>query len=57
MNILFLRLERGLNMKKNELENIRVKYQVSITLKDSEGQIQWGRYNAMLVINTILIFF
>lgn len=41
-------------MKNDELENTRVKYQAALSLFTSEGQIQWSRYNAMLVVNTIL---
>lgn len=41
-------------MKNDELENARVKYQAALSLFTSEGQIQWSRYNAMLVVNTIL---
>ena len=37
-----------------ELENARIKYQTSLNLFSSEGQIQWSRYNVMLVINTLL---
>lgn len=43
------------NLDSDRLENIRTKYQNAITLKDSESQIQWNRYNAILVINTILL--
>lgn len=42
-------------MKNNEFENSRVKYQAALSLFASEGQIQWSRYNAMLVVNTILV--
>lgn len=31
------------------------KYQVAVNLFTSEGQIQWSRYSAILIINTILI--
>ena len=37
-----------------ELENTRIKYQTSLNLFSSEGQIQWRRYSAMLLINTLL---
>jgi hypothetical protein len=42
-------------MNKEELENTRLKYQKSLDLFASEGQIQWSRYNTMLLINTIII--
>lgn len=38
-----------------DLENIRLKYSSVLTMKASEGEIQWSRYNAMLVANTIII--
>lgn len=41
--------------KQQELENARIKYSSTIGLKCSEGEIQWNRYNAMLVANTIII--
>ena len=40
-----------------DLENARVKYNAVLNLKASEGDIQWNRYNAMLVVNTIIIGF
>lgn len=40
-----------------DLENARVKYIAVLSLKASEGEIQWSRYNAMLVVNTIFIGF
>lgn len=43
--------------KEVELENARIKYSAVLSLKSSEGEIQWSRYNAMLVINTIIIGF
>lgn len=39
----------------DQLENARVKYQEALSLFASEGQIQWSRYSAILVINTIFI--
>lgn len=42
-----------------DLANARLKYQSAINLKTSEGEIQWARYNCMLVVNgafTGLIF-
>lgn len=41
-------------MKNDELENARVKYQAALSLFTSEGQIQWSRYGAMLLVNTLL---
>lgn len=38
-------------------ENARVKYSAVLNLKASEGEIQWSRYNAMLVVNTLIIGF
>lgn len=38
-----------------DLEDARVKYTAAIALKCSEGEIQWNRYNAMLIVNTIFI--
>lgn len=32
----------------------KVEYQTAMSLFSSEGGIQWGRYSAMLVVNTIL---
>jgi hypothetical protein len=43
--------------RKIKLENARVKYSSVIDLKNAEGQIQWSRYNAMLVVNTIFLGF
>lgn len=40
-----------------DLENARVKYSAVLSLKASEGDIQWSRYNAMLVVNTIIVGF
>ncbi len=40
-----------------DLENARIKYSSVLDLKNSEGEIQWNRYNAMLVVNTIFIGF
>lgn len=40
-----------------ELENTRIKYSSVLNLKNSEGEIQWNRYSAMLVVNTIFIGF
>ncbi|MEK7533582.1 MAG: hypothetical protein AAB542_04065 [Patescibacteria group bacterium] len=42
---------------KQNLENIRTKYSSALSLKASEGEIQWNRYNSMLVVNTIIIGF
>lgn len=42
-------------MKNEKLENARIKYQTAINIFNSEGQIQWGRYNAMLVVNSLLL--
>ena len=42
-------------MKKEELENTRLKYQMTLNLFSSEGQIQWNRYNAMLAVNVIIL--
>lgn len=42
-------------MKNDELENARVKYQAALDLFKSEGQIQWTRYSAMLLVNTVVI--
>jgi hypothetical protein len=39
----------------NKQANIRTKYQVSISLFASEGQIQWLKYAAMLTVNLILV--
>lgn len=39
------------------LDNIRIKYSNVLNLKTSEGEIQWNRYNAMLLANTIIIGF
>lgn len=39
----------------DKLEDARVKYQEALSLFRSEGQIQWNRYSAMLVVNTIFI--
>lgn len=39
----------------DKFENIRIKYQEAIGLKNSEGEIQWHRFNAILIVNTILI--
>ncbi len=47
--------EEDIKHDSNYSDNIRVKYQAAITLKDSESQIQWSRYSAILVINTLLI--
>jgi len=41
--------------KSQNTENLRTKYLGSLTLYTSEGQIQWSRYNAMLIVNTIFI--
>jgi len=38
-----------------ELKDARSKYQASVNLFMSEGQIQWSRYSAILVVNTVLI--
>lgn len=35
------------------LENARVKYSSVLSIKNSEGEIQWNRYNSILVANTI----
>ena len=35
-------------------DDIRIKYQAAIDLFIHEGQVQWNRYNAMLVVNTAL---
>lgn len=37
-----------------KIENIRTKYLSAIQLSISEGQIQWSRFNTILLINTIL---
>lgn len=42
-------------MNKEDLENTRLKYSAVLSMKASEGEIQWSRYNAMLVVNTIII--
>lgn len=42
-------------LERDELENARVKYQGAISIHNSQGEIQWTRYSAMLVINTVLI--
>lgn len=42
-------------IKNGKLENARIKYQEALSLFRSEGQIQWNRYGAMLIINTIFI--
>lgn len=36
-------------------ENSRVKYLTAVNLRISEGEIQWSRYNAILIVNTIFI--
>lgn len=36
-------------------ENIRIKYQAALGLKVSESQIQWDRYNVILIVNTVLL--
>lgn len=36
-----------------DLANARLKYQAVISLKTSEGEIQWARYNCMLVVNGV----
>ncbi len=42
--------------KKNEKpENIRIKYQVAVNKNISESEIQWSRYNVMIVVNTLII--
>ncbi len=38
-----------------EMENTRLKYSSALDTHNSEGQIQWTRYSAMLIINTALI--
>lgn len=38
-----------------DLENARIKYSSVLNIKNSEGEIQWNRYNAMLLANTIFI--
>lgn len=42
------------NKNENDIENARVKYASVIDLKNAEGEIQWSRYNAMLLVNTII---
>lgn len=44
-------------MANNSQENARIKYSAVLSLKASEGEIQWNRYNAMLVVNTLIIGF
>ena len=39
------------------LEHTRVKYQTAMDSFHSEGQIQWSRYNAILVVNTVFFAF
>lgn len=39
----------------DDLADARIKYQASIGIFTSEGQIQWVRYSCMLLVNTILI--
>ena len=46
---------KNINIESDELENIRVKYQASLDLFKSEGQIQWSRYSTMLIVNTIFV--
>ncbi|MFH0773549.1 MAG: hypothetical protein V1922_04540 [bacterium] len=41
--------------EQQDLENARVKYSSVLDTKNSEGEIQWNRYNAILVANTIFI--
>ena len=38
-----------------DVENARTKYSAALSLKNSEGEIQWNRYNAILLANTIII--
>ncbi len=38
-------------------DNQKSEYEISVNMRISESQIQWERFNAMLVINTILIGF
>jgi hypothetical protein len=45
------------NKNESDIENARVKYSSVIDLKNTEGQIQWSRYSAMLIANTIFIGF
>lgn len=35
--------------------NLNAEYEASISMRISESQIQWERYNSMLVVNTIVI--
>ena len=48
-------MDNNKKLNKEESENIRTKYSNAINLHNSEGQIQWLRYSAMLVINTVLV--
>lgn len=38
-------------------DNQKSEYEMSVNMRIAESQIQWERFNAMLVINTILIGF
>ncbi|MEK7186375.1 MAG: hypothetical protein AAB675_03345 [Patescibacteria group bacterium] len=40
---------------KEELENARVKYQAAMSMSSFEGEVQWSRYSAILLVNTIFI--
>lgn len=44
-----------MNRENQDLENARVKYTSVLSIKNSEGEIQWNRYNAILVANTIFV--
>lgn len=35
--------------------NLSAEYEASVSMRISESQIQWERYNAMLVVNTIVM--
>lgn len=48
-------MDNNKKLNKEELENVRTKYSNAINIHNSEGQIQWVRYSAMLVINTVLV--
>jgi len=41
-------------MSRPSLDKTKIKYQSAISIFNSEGQIQWARYNAMLLVNTAL---
>ena len=48
-------MENNKPLKGEELENARIKYSSALSLHNSQGEIQWTRFSAILIINTLLI--